>query len=462
MKIKSIILYAVAVLFASGCSMSKGFEEESQVSFIAYTEVAPESKVTLGTSSSSKPQTFWENSDVISVYTDGGEDPEGYKRTAFPFSTALETPASIARFIYTGNDFVDGNNYLAVYPHRSDARVVKLDAEANEGEVYRFANFTIPTDQTLVAGSFDKNALLMVAYANELQDLHFKNAVALIKFKVADENVTSGQIYSAGSALSGTYICKALEDDMQPKLETYGSGAKYSYVNFALAEGASFIPGVDYYIAVRPDEGTLANPLDQENGFGIKLNGVTVKEYPSVSNFKRNTIYDLGTLSIPDNTLSLTFNFTDADAMAGWPTTEKSQTDPTAQITLPYVLDGVTYNFISSRPLNVTTFGWAYNRGDGLLNPKQCYLGFPVVEDYALTAVHFTVGANNGANYMITGAIAEGTADPVPVAGGETQSDSSATEFTFNLTDTAPGTQYWIKVWSKPSIMTSMTLTYSK
>ena len=139
-----------------------------------------------------------------------------------------------------------------------------------------------------------------------------------------------------------------------------------------------------------------------------------------------------------------------------------SQTDPAAQITLPYVLDGVTYNFISSRPLNVTSLGWAYNRGDGLYNPKQCYLGFPVVEGYALTTVHYTLGANNGANYMITGAIAEGTADPVPVGGGETQSDSSATEFTFNLTDTAPGTQYWIKVWSKPSIMTSMTLTYSK
>ena len=160
--------------------------------------------------------------------------------------------------------------------------------------------------------------------------------------------------------------------------------------------------------------------------------------------------------------ITLEFNFLNPDAMVGWPTEEKSQTDPAAQITLPYVLDGVTYNFISSRPLNVTSLGWAYNRGDGLFNPKQCYLGFPVMEGYALTTVHYTVGANNAANYMITGAIAEGTADPVPVGGGETQSDSSATEFTFNLSDTAPGTQYWIKVWSKPSIMTSMTLTYSK
>ena len=160
--------------------------------------------------------------------------------------------------------------------------------------------------------------------------------------------------------------------------------------------------------------------------------------------------------------ITLEFNFLNQDAMAGWPTEEKSQTDPAAQITLPYVLDGVTYNFISSRPLNVTSLGWSYNRGDGLYIPKQCYLGFPVVEGYALTAVHFTLGSNNAANYMITGAIAEGTADPVPVAGGETQSDSSATEFTFNLSDTAPGTLYWIKAWSKPSIMTSMTLTYSK
>ncbi len=474
MKIKSIILYAVAVLFASGCSVSKGFEEESQVSFIAYTEVAPESKVALGTSSSSKPQTFWENSDVISVYTDGGVAPDGYKRTAFPFSTALETPASIARFIYTGNDFVNGNNYLAVYPHKSDARVVKLATEANEGEAYRFANFTIPTDQTLVAGSFDKNALLMVAYANELQDLHFKNAVALIKFKVADENVTSGQIYSAGSALSGTYICKALEDDMQPKLDTYGSGDKNSYVNFALADETPLTPGVEYYVAVRPDDGTNGNYLDQDNGFGIKLNGVTVKEYPSVKSFKRNTIYDLGTLSVPAvTTLTVSFDFTDAEAMSEWP---KSATPDKVEardlVKAPYTVNGVTYEFTCANPLEATGSNFPYfdAKNSYLYIKSYRYVGLPAIEGYKLSKVVLVNGGSeNGSRYVgittkLAKQVSNGNEGQEFATGGEpiAMSGGPDTEVEFNLSDTSENTVYWVRLSPKTGALKGATLTYSK
>ena len=457
MKIKSVFLYAIAIMFSVSCNMEDSFEQQSKsdykFSFTAYVENEPESKTTLGTSSAGRPQTFWEDGDKISVFSSGIADES--VDVSFEFSTELTADAPSAVFKYNGKDFPEGN-YLAMYPYKA-SRPVSFDAQPDnrtpknyDGDAYRVAQADISSSQTLVPGGFDRSAMIMTAYSEGLNKLKFKNAVALVKFKVSSKDVISGKILAA-EKISGRYRADILVETLEPVIVDYGKET-YTYVNFTAPGNAPLLPDVDYYVAVRPTVLT--------QGFHLMLNGNIVKSYPEVIEFKRNTIYDLGTIATPKGPLELTFDFTDADAMAGWPTTEKSQTDPAAQITLPYVLDGVTYNFISSRPLNVATLGWAYNRGDGLLNPKQCYLGFPVVEGYALTTFHYTLGSNNGANYMITGAIAEETDDPVPVAGGETQSDSSAKEFTFNLTDTAPGTLYWMKVWNKPSIITSMTLTY--
>ena len=161
--------------------------------------------------------------------------------------------------------------------------------------------------------------------------------------------------------------------------------------------------------------------------------------------------------------LVLTFDFTIAEAMADWPQKIDPSTDPAATFTCPYVIDGVTYNFISSQPLEVTSTNWPYFSADdnAVVIPKQRCLGFPVVENRVLTKVVFTVNAT-GATYAVSNEVGTGSEAVTPVAGGAGQKDEAATEFTFNLTGTEAGTQYWLKVSGKAPRMTSMTLTYVK
>ena len=160
--------------------------------------------------------------------------------------------------------------------------------------------------------------------------------------------------------------------------------------------------------------------------------------------------------------LVLTFDFTNVDAMAGWPKEITPSDDPTARFTCPYVIDGVTYNFISAQPLEVTSTQWPYFSESELavVIPKQRCLGFPIVENRVLTQVVYTVNATS-ATYAVSPEVGVGSGAVTPVAGGEGQKDDTATEFTFNLTGTQAGTQYWLKVTGKAPRMTSITLTYT-
>lgn len=171
------------------------------------------------------------------------------------------------------------------------------------------------------------------------------------------------------------------------------------------------------------------------------------------------------TVNVPDEGskgLTLNFDLSDPSKMSGWPDTITPSTDPAARFTCPYVLDGTTYNFISSQPLEVTSTQWPYFNAEekAVVIPKQRYLGLPVVQGLKLTQVSFMVNATS-ASYMVASEVGVTTSTPAVVSGGEAQSDAEATEFTFTLSGTQPGAQYWIKVANKAPRMKSMTLTYS-
>lgn len=434
-------------------------EPEYAVSFTAYTEDAPDSKATIGTNSNNKPQTFWENGDVISVYSSGQTTNS---KVGFPFSTQLSSNSTSAVFGYDGEDFV-GGNYIAVYPYREAGRVVNFVAGPYgtgenlpyEGDAYRIAMSEIPSTQTLVEGGFDRSAMLMTAYTENPAELHFKNAVALVKFRVADNNVTSGEI-TTSEPISGRFRADLLlNDGCAPILIDYKE-TTYKYVKFT--SDAALATGTDYYIAVRPTE--------LENGFKIILNDAIVKEYTSVSAFERNKIYDLGTLTIPSDApkiLTLNFDFTDAAAMAAWPTVEDLTTlgkDDTYQMPCPYTLDGVQYTFISSQPKDVTTKKWPYfveeSGNNRVVIPNQRYLGLPVIDGYNLTRVSFTVVSGNNSAYVVSDEVASGSDAPNSV-GGATQSGKQGT-YTFYL---ECAEQCWIKVGKAAAAISNMTLTYT-
>lgn len=478
MKTNRTFLYAAALMLAIACGKEAPLEPvipdedtndkvvvtpqpEYAVSFTAYTEEAPDSKATIGTNSNSRPQTFWEDGDVISVYS---SDQTTSTKVGFMFSTKLGANSASAVFGYDGEDFV-GGNHIAVYPYRETGRVVNFvagpygtgDNLPYEGDAYRIAMADIPSTQTLVAGGFDRNAMMMTAYTENLGELHFKNAVALVKFRVADNNVTSGEI-TTSEPITGRFRADLLlNDDCTPILIDYKQ-TTYKYVKFT--SDAALTTGVDYYVAVRPT--TLAD------GFSISLNEVPVKEFSAadVPAFERNKIYDLGTLTVPTGAakiFTLDFDFTDAAAMAAWPTVQDLTTlgkDVTYQMPCPYTIDGVQYTFISSQPKGVTTKSWPYfveeEGNNRVVIPNQRYLGLPVIDGYNLTRVSFTVVSGNNSAYVVSDEIASGSDAPHSV-GGATQSGKQGT-YTFDL---ECAEQCWIKVGKAAAAISKMSLTYT-
>ena len=478
MKTNRIFLYAAALMMAVACGKEAPAEPvmpdegandevvvtpepEYAVSFTAYTEDAPDSKATIGTNSNHKPQTFWEDGDVISVYSSGQTTSS---KVGFMFSTKLGANSASAVFGYDGEDFV-GGNYIAVYPYREAGRVVNFvagpygtgDNLPYEGDAFRIAMADIPSTQTLVAGGFDRSAMLMTAYTEDPAELHFKNAVSLVKFRVADNNVTSGEI-TTSEPITGRFRADLLvNNDAEPILIDYRQ-TTYKYVKFT--SDVALTTGVDYYVAVRPT--TLAD------GFSISLNEVPVKEFSAadVPAFERNKIYDLGTLTIPSEALkilTLNFDFTDAAAMATWPTVEDLTTlgkDVTYQMSCPYTLDGVQYTFISSQPKDVTTKKWPYfveeSGNNRVVIPNQRYLGLPVIDGYNLTRVSFTVVSGSESAYVVSDEVASGSGAPNSV-GGDTQSGKQGT-YTFDL---ECAEQCWIKVGKAAAAISNMTLTYT-
>ena len=236
------------------------------VSFIASFEGDAVSKAVLDLNGSSKPQTFWEDGDAINVFSSGNGDSQS-NVIGYEFSTSLGANSTIADFSYAGDDFVSGDKYFATYPYRTNKRGVNFTGSS---DTFRMAGLQIPSSQTLVAGSFDKNAALSVAFADGgSTSLVFKNATALIKFRVSDDDVVSGRIkVDDADAISGTFRADIATDTKELSLETYGQPTS-STVEFTIDGATPLSTGTDYYVAVRPT--SLTSTLK------IYLNEILVK-----------------------------------------------------------------------------------------------------------------------------------------------------------------------------------------
>ena len=162
--------------------------------------------------------------------------------------------------------------------------------------------------------------------------------------------------------------------------------------------------------------------------------------------------------------LKLEFDFTDADAMKGWPQVLAASSDPAATFTCPYTIDGIVYDFISAQPIGASGLQWPYYNADekAMVFPKSRYLGLPAVSEYKLIKVEFEIQAGTTSKYLIGTERTSDSETPGVVKGGEEQSDETKTKFIFELSETAPGAQYWLRCKSKAPRVTSMTLTYSK
>ena len=459
MKIKRILLCTFAAAAVCACQKEKMNVEtpvtpEYKVSFVANTESDNASKATVGINASGKMQTFWENGDKITVYSDGNG---AINKVLYPFETSLTTPSASAVFGYNNDDFKPGEHYLAIYPHTEGST---RDANFNDT---RMARVDVPANQKLVAGSCDRDAVVMLAYSDNLNILNFKNAVALVKFKVADENVKSGSITAKAANIVGRFRgdVKLSEDgSYSTELVEYASGSTYKpspTLSFSVEGDAALAVGTDYYVAVRP--------VALEEGFSVYLDGEFIKTY-YITEFKRNTIYDLGTLSLPEeeeeeigDSKILSFDFSSKTALPGWP----AKDGWTGSEQVYYNLDGIDYEFLCTDCTDATskrTF-W-HSNGYIVLNAQGRYLGLPIIEGYRLVTVAAKHATSAKARKVgVASEIVGSNSAPSYAQGGDLRSATFAVGevITFNLTDTDAATRYYLYTGSGIGF-SNITLTY--
>ena len=204
----------------------------------------------------------WENGDKITIHN----GTKGYE-----FSTT--DAGTKATFSYTGADFA-GEKFMAVYP--SGNYTADVEAKTVTGVI-------IPDKQVLKAGTFPSDAAVSVAYS-ENESLNFKNAVAVLKFKVTGDDVKYGAFYADGGKgdLTGKY--NLAYNNGEPVLTSVEA---MQWVDFHMND-AVLSKDATYYLAVAP--------AAFATGFGISLNGVEVKKHTGAFTLERNHIYDLGTL----------------------------------------------------------------------------------------------------------------------------------------------------------------------
>ena len=287
MKKNLFMVAAVALIAIVSCN--KDFTETvnpeqngETISFTAFVDGAdlpePGVKAILGTSTNNKPQSKWEAGDAITIHN-------GTKGLKF---TTKDASSASAKFSYAGSDFTAPDGVIAAYP--SGTYTVDLSARTITG--------TIPTNQEGRKDSYNTSAGLAVAYSTT-ENLAFKNACALLKFKVGSDNVKSITISGYnGEKISGEVKVTLAADGTVSKVEP--TSKSQQYVEVWNHDNKLMKKGEVYYIAIIPQE--FKYGLKAE----IQLNNQSSTKYrikEIITSFKveRNDIVDLGTMTYSDN-----------------------------------------------------------------------------------------------------------------------------------------------------------------
>ena len=275
-RIYSLIAVALTLLTAVSCVQEIVKEDQLHDAAVVYKAIADgaDTRAVLGTNEAGRPQSMWENGDKITVYN----GVRGYE-----FTTSAEDGSPVADFVYEGSDFTADNGVIAIYPAG--------DYETSiEGKTI---NVAIPYNQYAVDGSYDRNAVPAVACSKD-HSLQFKNAAALLKFKVGRSDVSAVSFTSKGGEIvSGTITCSFDSDGESCEFNIGTPWVDGSNIVFLHSpESSNFEVGKTYYMSIAPNT--------FEYGFVIHLDAgetsVFSKEYDQSITINRNTILDLGTL----------------------------------------------------------------------------------------------------------------------------------------------------------------------
>lgn len=280
-RIYSLIAVALTLLTAVSCVQEIVKEDQLHDAAVVYKAIADgaDTRAVLGTNEAGRPQSMWEDGDVIHIHIENS--------TSYRFSTSLSEPSAVADFVYQGTDEFQiqaGQAVIATYPDPDWADLY-----------YRYALVWIPSTQQSnpEKESYDKKAVPVVAYSTD-KALHFKNAAALLKCQVNQASATRIRFYGLNDeVVAGRALAAMKENGEMDYVGIPEDEWNEHSVELSDASGGSLRSSWNYYISIIPN--TFAS------GFGIELLNaegevVFTKQYDKSITIERNTILDLGTL----------------------------------------------------------------------------------------------------------------------------------------------------------------------
>lgn len=226
---------------------------------MTFTANAPAPAAGTRTSLVEGTQVYWTPNDVIGVYSCIPNDEGVFvaKEPGSPFTTDLSEAAPTASF--TGEATEGAQQYIAVYP-QDMFTTCEWSSEATT------LGFTLPTEQTAVAGGFATGLNPSLAMTADMGgDLTFKNLCALVKFSISGgdadalKSVTLTDL--GGTGLSGTMAYMNVSSmEMEMVMAVVPS----------VTLTGPFTTGTDYYFVVAPSvESESFAPAALKNGFSL-------------------------------------------------------------------------------------------------------------------------------------------------------------------------------------------------
>ena len=203
----------------------------------------------------------------------------------YNFSATLETPSASAEFscdAYSAGETA----VLAIYPYADD---YKGDLKNKT-----VSNVVIPSAQYVAVGAYANDAHIAIAYSEDGRTLQFKNAVALFKFTIQQDNIKKVCLFASeekGDCVSGTGVMSY--NNGEP---TFAPTKKNHWVDIYPEKGKTTFTKGTYYFTVAP--GVYANgfTIEVETGDGNKVNFLSTTKS---QNFAAGLLFDLGEIKLP-------------------------------------------------------------------------------------------------------------------------------------------------------------------
>lgn len=418
---KLLAISAIALLGFSACQQEEMAPEVTpgEIHTVTFVAGAPETKTTVDISDGENAKFAWTADDEkrIAIYENGVAATTVVCGLDAGKMTIMAEFAGTA----TGNE-----TYVAVVN------------KSNEGQIMSDAAYDEAAD-ILVSkpvSAFDgENGVL----------LQFKREVAIAKMTL--KGLDAGEVVnkvtvSSTSGIAGSYGVDGWASPAKTSLDISSAlykGETDGYSIVANADGQAVV----WFTCIPQADATLTVKVAAADG------DTYTKEFSKPITLTRGDVKGFG-VAMEKDAKDLSFNF--KTHPSGWPT---SKTEASSAANYVYNLNGVDYKF--SCPAAAYCGGTSETSGY-LLIPSSSAMGLPAISGYKLVKV---VGTLNDSGSPSTSSSISITDGENIVSGGTAQTWSTkGAEYTYSLSGTEEGQEYYFTVSSKNCQMIKLVLTY--